>query len=147
MGCVSSIGLGLALTQRDKDIIVIDGDGSLLMRMGSLATIGYSQPNNLLHIVLDNNTHDSTGGQHTVSNNVEFTKVAASCGYGKALFIHDLYELENCIKKWKNDRGLTFLYLKISRGSKPNLGRPTLKPNEVKERLQSFLFGSCHFKD
>lgn len=141
MGCVSSFGLGLALTQhsKNKDIIVIDGDGSLLMRMGSLATNGTYSPSNMLHILLDNNTHDSTGGQSTVSHNVQFVETAASCGYVQSIYIHNLTELKMKIEEWKKTKGLTFLHLKISKGNKDQLGRPKIKPYEVRQRLQLFL--------
>jgi phosphonopyruvate decarboxylase len=139
MGCVSSLGLGLALAKKDKDIVVIEGDGALLMRMGSLATNGYYAPKNMLHILLDNNTHDSTGGQSTVSHNVNFVDIAAACGYSKSIYVHNLEELESCIKDWKKEKTLTFLYMKIAKGSKEGLGRPKMKPYEVKERLKVFL--------
>ncbi len=139
MGCVSSLGLGLALAKKDKAIIVIDGDGSLLMRMGSLATNGYYSPDNMLHILLDNNAHDSTGGQSTVSNTIHFVEIAAACGYVNSLYIHSLEELEASIRVWKQTKGLTFLYMKIAKGSSEQLGRPKIKPYEVKERLQTFI--------
>jgi phosphonopyruvate decarboxylase len=139
MGCVSSLGLGLALAKKDKDIVVIEGDGALLMRMGSLATNGYYAPKNMLHILLDNNTHDSTGGQSTVSHNVNFVDIAAACGYSKSIYVHNLEELEACIKDWKREKTLTFLYMKIAKGSIEGLGRPKMKPYEVKERLKVFL--------
>ncbi|SES35000.1 phosphonopyruvate decarboxylase [Psychrobacillus sp. OK032] len=139
MGCVSSLGLGLALTRKELDIVVIDGDGSLLMRMGSLATNGCYQPENMLHILLDNNTHDSTGGQSTVAHNVNFVDIAAACGYEKSSYIHSLDELENRIQGWKETKGLTFLYVKIAKGSTPNLGRPKILPSEVKTRLRKFI--------
>ncbi|WP_061579016.1 phosphonopyruvate decarboxylase [Saccharococcus caldoxylosilyticus] len=139
MGCVSSLGLGLALAKKDKDIVVIEGDGALLMRMGSLATNGCYAPKNMLHILLDNNTHDSTGGQSTVSHNVNFVDIAAACGYSKSIYVHNLEELESCIKDWKREKSLTFLYMKIAKGSKEGLGRPKMKPYEVKERLKVFL--------
>lgn len=141
MGCVSSLGLGLSLTRPEKSIIAIDGDGALLMRMGNLATNGAYSPPNLLHILLDNQTHDSTGGQQTVSDQIHFTEVAAACGYINAVYVHNLQELEEFIEGWKHDKCLTFLYLKISGGSKKGLGRPKMKPSEVKERLQVFLDG------
>lgn len=139
MGCVGSLGLGLAYTRKDIDVIVIDGDGSLLMRMGSLSTNGYYQPENMLHILLDNQIHDSTGGQKTVSHNVNIVDIAAACGYEKSYYIHNLHELEMCIQEWKMTKGLTFIYLKISKGSKQNLGRPKVTPSEVKTRLQGFI--------
>ncbi|MCC3379566.1 phosphonopyruvate decarboxylase [Paenibacillus farraposensis] len=139
MGCISSFGLGLALSQPGKDIVVIDGDGSLLMRMGSLATNGYYHPPNMVHILLDNNAHESTGGQSTVSHNVDFIDIAASCGYAKSIYVHSLEELKASLQEWKVNRGLTFLYLKISKYSKHQLARPHMKPHEVKERLQRFI--------
>ena len=139
MGCVSSLGLGLAYTRKDKDMIIIDGDGSMLMRMGSLATNGYYQPKNMLHILLDNLSHDSTGGQRTVSNNVNFVEITAACGYENSYYVHSLEELQAKIVEWKKTKGLTFLYLKIFPGSKENLGRPKITPYEVKTRLQLFI--------
>ncbi|MDQ0492414.1 phosphonopyruvate decarboxylase [Paenibacillus brasilensis] len=142
MGCIGSLGFGLALSQPSKDIVVIDGDGSLLMRMGSLATNGYYHPANMVHILLDNNAHESTGGQSTVSHNVDFIDIAASCGYTKSIHVHSLEELRACLQEWKVDKGLTFLYLKISKYSKDQLARPHMKPYEVKERLQRFIHNS-----
>ncbi|WP_211269567.1 phosphonopyruvate decarboxylase [Paenibacillus glacialis] len=139
MGCISSIGLGLALSKKDKDIIVIDGDGALLMRMGSLATNGYYNPPNMLHILLDNNAHDSTGGQKTVSDNIDFIEITAACGYTKSIYVHNLEQLKSSIMEWKKEKNLTFLHLKISPGSKKDLARPHIKPYEVKDRLRLFL--------
>jgi len=140
MGCVSSIAFGLALARNDKDIIVIDGDGSLLMRMGSIATIGYYNPANMLHILLDNNSYDSTGGQMSVSSSVNFVDIAFACGYN-AVYIHNLKELYDNIYLWKKNKGLTFLYMKIAKGSGENLKRPELRPYEIKERLMKFMQG------
>ncbi len=141
MGCIGSLGLGLALTKKDRKIIVIDGDGSLLMRMGSMATIAHYNPSNMLHILLDNNSHDSTGGQSTVSHNVDFVSVAVSCGYKNSIYIHNLNELQDSVSEWKQNECLTFLYLRISKGSKKDLGRPRIKPFEVKDRLISYING------
>ncbi|WII37847.1 phosphonopyruvate decarboxylase [Paenibacillus thiaminolyticus] len=139
MGCIGSFGLGLALSQPGKNIVAIDGDGSLLMRMGSLATNGYYSPNNMIHILLDNNAHESTGGQSTVSHNIDFVNIAASCGYTKSIHVHNLDELKACLQEWKKTKGLTFLYMKISNQSKDRLARPGIKPYEVKERLQRLI--------
>lgn len=139
MGCISSLGLGLALTKPKKKIIVIDGDGSLIMRLGSLTTNAYYQPNNLLHILLDNNTHDSTGGQATVSHNIDFVDQAASVCYPIAIKVNTLDELAKEVVKWQMNGGLTFVHLKIAKGSSKELGRPTLKPHEVKTRLMKFV--------
>ena len=139
LGCISSFGLGIALTLKKKKIIIIDGDGSILMRMGNLSTIANYNPSNLLHILLDNHSHDSTGGQSTVSKNIDFISLAASCGYKKSIFIHDSKELDNEIYNWKKNQALTFLHMNIREGSMKNLGRPKLKPFEVKNRILDFL--------
>lgn len=139
MGCIGSLGLGLAHSVPDLDVITIDGDGSLLMRMGSMATIGFCRPSNLLHIVLDNNAHDSTGGQRTVSHQVDFAAIAASCNYRTAIYAHNLDELKSAISEWKHNKGLTFIHLRIAKGSKQPLGRPAIKPHEVTRRLQNFI--------
>jgi phosphonopyruvate decarboxylase len=139
MGCASSLGLGLACTRKDKDVVIIDGDGAILMRMGSLATNGYYRPENMLHILLDNQSHDSTGGQRTVSHNVNFVEIAAASGYENSYYVHSLEELQVKIAEWKKIKGLTFIYLKISPGSKKHLGRPKIAPAEVKARLQLFM--------
>jgi phosphonopyruvate decarboxylase len=139
LGCIASMGLGLSLVKADKNIIVIDGDGSLLMRMGSMATIGHYGPINMLHILLDNNAHDSTGGQYTVSQNVDFVQVASSCSYTKTIHVHNLNELQNAVNTWKKSKQLTFLYVRIKGGSSKTLGRPNSKPFEVKQKLMNFI--------
>ncbi|MGE0590586.1 MAG: phosphonopyruvate decarboxylase [Cyclobacteriaceae bacterium] len=139
MGCISSLGLGLAMAQPSKKVIVIDGDGSAIMRMGSFTTNAYYQPTNLLHIVLDNNTHDSTGGQATVSHNIDFVEHAASVCYPAAQQVNGLDELTKSIVKWQMQGGLTLLHLRIAKGSAKELGRPSVKPYQVKERLMQFI--------
>ncbi|MCB0488583.1 MAG: phosphonopyruvate decarboxylase [Cyclobacteriaceae bacterium] len=139
MGCISSLGLGLAMAQPSKKVIVIDGDGSAIMRMGSFTTNAYYQPTNLLHIVLDNNTHDSTGGQATVSHNIDFVEHAASVCYPIAHQVNGLDELTKSIVKWQMQGGLTLLHLRIAKGSTKELGRPSVKPYQVKERLMQFI--------
>jgi phosphonopyruvate decarboxylase len=139
LGCISSLGLGLALVRPQKNIVAIDGDGSLLMRMGAFPTIAYSQPVNLLHILLDNNAHDSTGGQATISHNMNFVEIAAASGYSVSVYAHNLSELEHFYKLWKAGKKLTFIHIRIARGQKQEPGRPKVKPSEVKERLMKFI--------
>ncbi|MDD4527876.1 MAG: phosphonopyruvate decarboxylase [Candidatus Margulisbacteria bacterium] len=141
MGCISSFALGLALTRPNKDIIAIDGDGALLMRMGNLATNGYYSPDNMLHILLDNNMHDSTGGQFTVSHNVDFVQIAASAGYKESKYVHSLEEMDECLKSWQKNKVLTFLCIKIKREVNAKLSRPKVKPFEIKDRLKKYISG------
>jgi phosphonopyruvate decarboxylase len=144
MGCVSSIGLGLALNRPEKRIITIDGDGALLMRMGSLATNGYYKPRNLLHILLDNSIHDSTGGQETVSQNIGFPHIASQAGYDRSICTNSPERVGDIIEEWKKEPVLSFLHVKIKKGSKQNLGRPTVAPFQVKRRIMTFIAGSAN---
>lgn len=143
MGCVSALALGLALVREDKKVIAIDGDGAFLMRMGSITTNAYYSPKNMFHLLLDNHCHDSTGGQMTVSKQIDFVSLAANVGYENSIYIHDLDELEAAIREWREKKGLTFAYMRITPGIKENLGRPKIKPYEVKERLMNFMCGEC----
>lgn len=139
MGCISSIGLGLAKTKPDFDIILIDGDGAALMRMGNLPTLGHYKPKNILHILLDNGVHDSTGGQKTVSDTLDFPTIAKGSGYETSINCQSIKELSEAISQWKSNQSLTFVAIKIKPGSKESLGRPTQTPEQVKNRLMEYL--------
>jgi phosphonopyruvate decarboxylase len=139
MGTASAIGLGICLARPTQPVVVIDGDGAALMKLGSLATIGYHQPTNLLHIVLDNESHDSTGGQVTSSPVVDFAQLAAAANYRNAISLESRADLADAIKRLRREPGPTLLHVKIRPGSLKNLGRPTVKPHEVKERFMQFL--------
>ncbi|ASR49976.1 phosphonopyruvate decarboxylase [Paenibacillus kribbensis] len=141
MGCVSSLGLGLALSSSELNVIAIDGDGALIMRMGNLATNGRYGPRNLLHLLLDNQCHDSTGGQETVSATIDFPALAAGCGYKNVKCVKDTDQLVEFVEEWKSKPELTFLYMPILKGAKDDLSRPNVKPHEVKERLVKFIHG------
>ncbi len=138
MGCASAMGLGVALNSKNKTV-VLDGDGALLMKMGNMATIGAAQPKNLIHILLDNQTHDSTGGQATVSSQIEFSEIAKACGYQKSVVCDDMSAFEKTVLEATEKNGPYFIHLKIQPGSLKELGRPTLKPVEVARRFRSFL--------
>ena len=135
MGCASSLGLGFSLANPNKKTVVIDGDGALLMRMGAMPTNAYYAPSNMFHLLLDNHSHDSTGGQKTISNNVDFIKMASASGYPRVYYAHNLDELVSIYKNWDQNQALTFVYLKIKPGSKNNLGRPKITPPEVRDRF------------
>ena len=139
MGCASSLAMGLALARPDKKVVVIDGDGALLMRMGAAATLAYYHPPNLFHLLLDNQCHGSTGGQNTVSSRIDFIALAQSLGYPFSSYIHSLDELEKNLQAWNENQILSFSYLKIRKGSKKPLGRPKVKPHEIKTRLMQFI--------
>jgi phosphonopyruvate decarboxylase len=137
MGCASSLGLGLARARPDKKIVVIDGDGAALMRMGNFATVGAYGSDNLVHIVLDNEAHDSTGAQATVSAGVAFAAVAQACGYGYCISGDDISILDSVLQS--SDAGPKFAHLKIATGTIDDLPRPKVTPPEVLRRLMSHI--------
>jgi len=141
MGCVSSLGLGLALLRPERRVIVIDGDGALLMRMGALATIGYERPGNLVHILLDNGMHESTGGQSTVSRSVDICAVAAACGYARTGRATTPEELGSWLQQAGD--GLGLLHVRTLPGVAESLPRPDLTPAQVANRLRNFLHGAA----
>jgi phosphonopyruvate decarboxylase len=139
MGCASGLGLGIALNCRRK-ILVLDGDGAALMKLGTMATVGAYRPSNLVHVILDNGVHDSTGGQATVSPNVDFGAAAVACGYRMAFDCHDLDSFEGALKDALEDgNGPALLHLRIAPGSIEKLGRPTISPYHVARRFKEFL--------
>ena len=137
MGCASSIGLGISLFSKKNRVIILDGDGAVLMRMGALATIGYYRPNNFLHILLNNELHESTGGQSTVSHSTDFLGIAQSCGYQDVKSCSTIEELESLISN--ETEKLTFCLLNIKPGVMDNLPRPVIKPYEVAKRFKNYI--------
>ena len=138
MGCVSALALGIA-RNTSKKVFAVDGDGALLMRMGNLAVNGFYAPGNMLHVLLDNGVYDSTGGQATVASHVDFPGLAQAAGYPLVYVAHSLAELEAYVTDWKAHGKLAFLYLAVRPGARKDLGRPKIKPCEVKERMRGFL--------
>lgn len=137
MGCASSLALGLAMAQPARRVIVLDGDGALLMRLGALATIGYERPANLVHILLDNEVHESTGRQSTVSHSVDLCGIAAACGYPRVARLNEPAQLADALRH--ADGGLTFLQVKIKPGVSGKLPRPAIAPPAMVQRLRDFI--------
>lgn len=138
MGCASSFGLGLALARPDLRVVVLDGDGAALMRMGNLATLGAYHPPNLLHVLLDNEVHDSTGGQATVARYISFAAIAAACGYAEVSEGDDLSLLDEALQG-RNGIGPVFVHLKIAPGVAATPPRPGLAPADVLRRLMNHI--------
>ncbi len=139
MGTASGIGLGVALANPRRKVVVIDGDGAALMKMGAFATVGRYQPENLIHVVLDNEQHDSTGGQQTASSITRFADVAAATNYRRVAYAECRKDLKSIVPAFSTQPGPALLHLKIRPGSPEKLGRPTVKPHEVKQRFMDFL--------
>ncbi len=138
MGCVTLLALGLALARPDLRVVALDGDGAALMRMGAFATLGAFGPPNLVHLLLDNGVHDSTGGQATVSPHLSFAGVAAACGYVEAVEGDDLDVVDHVLDAPAPD-GPRFARIAIRTGTPAGLPRPSLTPAEVKERLMKHI--------
>ncbi len=139
MGCALPLGFGMAITKPKLKIYVIDGDGALLMRTGTMATVGAYQPENLIHILLDNEVHESTGGQGTVSGGVSFSTIAKGFGYKHTFSSDKLDEFEDSLNSASSQSGPTFIHFKIKKGTLKDLGRPVITPVQVKERLIQYL--------
>lgn len=137
MGCASPFGLGLAWARPDRRVIVLDGDGALLMRLGALATLGYERPSNLVHVLLDNEAHDSTGTQSTVTHSVDLGACARACGYPNVQRVTSADDLEKALLD--RSEGLRFLHLKTRPGAPDDLPRPKITPREVAQRLRAHL--------
>ena len=141
MGCASGMGLGIALNTV-RSVLVLDGDGAALMKLGTLATIGAHAPGNLIHVLLDNGVHDSTGGQATVSPNVDFAAVAQACGYPRAYRCDTESGFAQALEAALTDGSRpALIHALIAPGSVAELGRPTVSPREVARRFRSFIVG------
>jgi len=139
MGTASAIGLGINHARPDQRVVVLDGDGAALMKLGVFTTIGRYQPKGLIHIILDNEQHDSTGGQSTASSNTDFAGIAAASNYRHVFSVERQEDISAVIKTLSNQSGPALIHIKIRPGSPENLGRPTVKPHEVKERFMKFI--------
>lgn len=138
MGCASGMGLGIALNS-SAETVVIDGDGALLMKLGCLATVGAAGPRNLRHVVLDNQTYDSTGGQPTSAHAVDFALTAHACGYSYVARCDDRAGFEEAFAEARSVKGPSLIHVKIRPGSMEKLGRPTITPPDVASRFRTAL--------
>jgi phosphonopyruvate decarboxylase len=142
MGCAAGFGLGIANAQPKRRVVVLDGDGALLMKFGSLATIGYCGPTNYHHVTFDNGAHESTGGQPTPSPAVDFAAAAIACGYKHAETVSDADGLKATLERQLATDGPTLLRVVIKTGARGELGRPKLTPRGCYERFRAYLTSS-----
>ena len=137
MGLASSIGLGIALKKPKKRIFVFDGDGNILMNLGSLVTIGSLQPKNLVHIVFDNKIHESTGGQPTQSNKINISKIAKITNY-TIFSVKTKKSLESVLKKIQKSKGPILIHALITK-SKERSSRIDITPEKIKIRFMKAI--------
>jgi thiamine pyrophosphate-dependent acetolactate synthase large subunit-like protein len=139
MGLASSIGLGVALCQPDRKVVIFDGDGNVLMAMGTLAMIAASGPKNLVHVVFDNQVYESTGSQRSLSGKIALEDVARSTGYKTAVRVTEPGQIRPAFEAALNSDGPSFLLIKVEPAFDPSTGRVTHTPEEIKARFMKSL--------
>ncbi len=138
MGATAGIGLGLALAQPEKTVVIFDGDGNALMSLGTLATIGALKPKNLIHVVFDNEVYGSTGNQPTYARSVGLDKVAKAVGYEN---VERVWEKEDIVYEFKTmleDSGPNFLLIKVNEQLE-EADRIALAPAELTKRFKQSM--------
>ena len=139
MGHASQIALGIALARPERRVFCLDGDGAVIMQMGGLAIIGTQAPPNFRHIVINNGAHDSVGGQPTAGFALDLPQLARACGYRWAQTASTRAEIENALTALTSAEGPALLELRVNKGARANLGRPTVTPAANKRELMAHL--------
>lgn len=139
MGHSSSIALGIAINKPDTKIWCIDGDGAVLMHMGSMALMGANAPKNMVHIVINNGAHETVGGMPTVAEKINLVEIAKACGYPNAMCVDNFDDLDKELEKAKRRNELSFIEVKCSIGAREDLGRPTTTALENKENFMNYI--------
>ena len=139
MGHASQIALGIAMAKTDRTVWCFDGDGAAIMHMGSMAIVANKAPKNYVHVVFNNGAHDSVGGQPTVGLKIDLPAVAKAVGYKNAYSVETKEYLTELLGKVKNQEGPVLLEVKVKKGNRKDLGRPTTTPIQNKDALMAFL--------
>ena len=133
MGHSSSIALGVAIANKSKKVVCLDGDGSAIMHLGSQAVISSQKATNLIHVILNNGAHDSVGGQPTVGKKISLTSVASGLKYKKVFKVKTKLEIKSFSGKFLFNDGPIFIEVIVRKGARANLGRPKTDPKRNKE--------------
>lgn len=139
MGHASSIALGVAINKPEQKIWCIDGDGAVLMHMGAMAVLGANAPKNMIHIVINNGSHETVGGMPTVASRIDLVAIARACGYPRAVRVNDFDTLDAELKIAKESNHLSFIEVMCSIGARDDLGRPTTTAQENKKNFMNYL--------
>lgn len=139
MGHASQIALGIAMMKPERRVWCFDGDGASIMHMGSMAIVSSKCPGNYVHVIFNNGAHDSVGGQPTVGLRIDFPAVAKAVGYKYALSVDDRAGLDEALSSINGMEGPVLLEVKVKKGNRKDLGRPTTTPIQNKEALMEFL--------
>jgi phosphonopyruvate decarboxylase len=139
MGLLNAVGLGLALQSPSRRVWIIEGDGSALMSLGTLPLIATCRPHNLIHVVLDNEAYESTGGQPTISSTVDLAALAEAAGYTRTWRVSDRVLLQQALQEARQSKALTFILVKVTGRAPEGLGRVSLTPEAIKQRFSHTL--------
>ncbi len=139
MGHSSSIALGIALQKPETKVWVIDGDGAALMHMGAMGVIGSIAPKNIIHVLINNEAHESVGGMPTAGKSTHFTRIARAAGYEEVHCVDSQEELVAALKAAKESQALSFIEVKAAIGARSDLGRPTTTAQENKIAFMAHL--------
>lgn len=139
MGHSSSIALGVAINKPEQRIWCVDGDGAVLMHMGSMAVIGANKPKNLIHIVINNGAHETVGGMPTVAGSIDLVAIAKACGYPYTVRVDSYEQLDEELAKAKMRDELSFIEVKCAIGAREDLGRPTTTALENKKAFMDYI--------
>ncbi|MBR7020559.1 MAG: phosphonopyruvate decarboxylase [Lachnospiraceae bacterium] len=139
MGHSSSIALGVAINKPGTRVWCIDGDGAVLMHMGSMAVLGSYKPKNMVHVVINNGAHETVGGMPTVAGSIDLVAIAKACGYPNAVCVDSFEALDRELMNAKNRDELSFIEVKCSIGARDDLGRPTTTALENKQNFMEYL--------
>jgi len=139
MGHCSAIALGIALAKPHRKVVCIDGDGAMLMHLGSLTSIASLKPKNFRHILMNNEVHESVGGQETAAKSIDLTAIVEAMGITEIYKTETASDLKIQFPDFKTCSGPSFLEVKIRPGSREDLGRPTIEPADNKKDFMKFL--------
>ncbi|MCR5395411.1 MAG: phosphonopyruvate decarboxylase [Bacteroidales bacterium] len=139
MGHASQIALGIAMEQPERRVWCFDGDGASIMHMGGMAIVASKHPKNYVHVVYNNGAHDSVGGQPTVGLHIDLPAIAQAVGYKHCISVQSEMELKEALPAVSQMEGPVLLEIKVKKGNRKDLGRPTTTPIENKEALMEFL--------
>lgn len=139
MGHASQIALGIAMEKSDRKVWCFDGDGASIMHMGSMAIVASKSPKNYIHVIFNNGAHDSVGGQPTIGFKIDIPAIAKAVGYNQAISVDSKESLVDILNNVKIADGPILLEIKVKRGNRKDLGRPTITPIQNKEALMKFL--------
>ena len=143
MGHASQIALGIALAQPDRNVWCFDGDGACIMHLGSMPIVGSLRPKNLIHVLFNNGAHDSVGGQPTVGLAIDLPAIAKAVGYKQVCSVETKETLQEALSMVNSQRptvnGPTLIEVRVKKGNRKDLGRPTTTPIQNKEALMDFL--------